>query len=871
MDALPDKELEQGHPGGPPPIPLRLLELFLSPEHDTLIGDMEEAWDRRIDQGGCRRANARFWLDALLAIPYVLIHDFLWFPAMLKNYVRITARLFARNKVFSAINVFGLAVSLAACLLIISVVKEQKAYDTFHEQSNALYRVTTAIVRPYGPSELATSPGPLAAALASESPFVDETVRMSRFDGHLGVDQSALAVRGLYAEPAFFDLFSFPLAQGGAESALVQPNSVVLTQETAQALFPDSDALGQVLMHDGVEFQVTGVLEPVPKQTHLRFDVLISFTTLSGPGLDDWENTFRFYTYLRTTPGANPQDLAGVATRILSTNDTSEDRPPATAVLQPVQNINMGAELSNQIATTVPVMLVVALTILGLLLIGTAAFNYMTLSVARSLKRSREIGIRKVVGASRGQLFRQFVSEAVFMSCLALVAALVILVWLVPAFNSLDVVRDELGIAVNAGWNQDIMLFGLFVGLALVVGVLAGMYPAAILSRFVPVHVLKGQANVGGLSSSTMRKVLVVCQFTVAITGIVVTLVVNNQFAHLMTKDYGFDESGIVHIELHGQSYERLRPALMAVDGVENVAGTTVPLVVGGNWKTNFRTSSMEDDALIRFYSVDNAFVDMYRTRILAGRNFMGDVEGGEPNQVLINEMALPVLGFASPDEAVGRTFTLSDSLVTVAGVVRDFTLGELASDNEATILTNAPTAFRYAVVRVEQGRAQEALAGLTAAWHRMAPTFQFDYGFFDDELQARMGPMRDVMGVVGVVVMFIVFIACLGLLGMAGYATEARIREVGIRKVLGADARNVVLLLSRDFLVLVLVAAAIGLPAAWFLSNAILQEFADRIPLHAGYFATGFLLTLLLALLTVGSQTLRAGRLNPVEALRVD
>lgn len=797
---------------------------------------------------------------------------------MFKNYIVIAFRNLFKFKTFSAINIFGLAFSMSVCLLIIALVKDQQSYDTFHKNADRIYRVTSEVEYPYGRSHQATSPGPLAPALQSSSADIESTLRLRQYAGQVSVSSQdhSFGLTGLYAEPAFLKLFDFELVRGNANTALNAPYQIILTSKAAKRLFGDTDPLGNALQRGDRTFTVTGVFKELPTNTHLKFESLVSFSTLEASqnqgeenGLYDWNNTSSYYTYLLLGEGTDVTDVKSLATSLAAQNHTSTETDSAVLQLQHLTDINLGENLSNQISNTLPKEVVYGLSVLAFILIMTAIFNFISLSVARSLKRAKEIGVRKVVGAQRGQIIQQFLSESIILTLLALIVAILFLSWLVPVFNNLSVVKQDLGITLTIDYLRDFNLYLLFIGFALIVGVLSGFYPSLIMSRYIPTKVLKGHLPVRGFRGFTLRKTLMVAQFTFSIIGIITTLVMYQQFAELFKTNYRFDQQQLVNIELQEQPYDLLKTEIMQQPGVVQVAGVSIPPVVGGNSRTTIQTNVMNEPSLIRFHSVDEAFLEQFRVKLIAGRNFSNEMGDERGKTLLINEKTVQTLDLGTPEEAVGTTVTFSDSTATIIGVVEDFYASALQKSNQATVLVNRPDDFRVAVVRVRSENVEASLAAIKGVWTDIAPTREFQYSFYEDQLVQRFRPIRNMVNVIGFIVGFVIFIACLGLLGMSVYTTETRIQEIGIRKVMGARIRNIVYLLSKDYITMVIIAAALASPIAWFLSNSILQDFVNRIDLSPVYFVIGIAGTIALALLTVGSQTLKAGYMNPVDTLK--
>ncbi len=862
-----------------PPRPATwLFERLLSPEYDAVLGDLEEDYHDRADDYGPRRAALRYGLDGLRTAPALFVHNLLWHHIMLKNYLVIAFRNLRKHKGFASINILGLAVSMSVCLLVITLVRDQKSYDTFHEKAERIYRVTSDVDYSFGQYDMATSPGPLGPVLLAESPGVEQVVRMRKFGGHTTVQDRSFLLRGLYAEASLFDVFDFVLEHGNAATALREPFSLVLTQEVALQFFGEANPIGQVIHRDGVgDFVVTGVLKEQPfHKSHLRFEALASFSTISSleagtesPGLDDWENASSYYTYVLLAEGTVPEEVAAWCSRLSARHHTDTSLRPATHGLQAITRINLGQELSNQVDRTMPIEAALAFTVLALLMVLTAIFNYVSLSVSRSLKRAREIGIRKVVGAHRGQIVRQFISEAVIVALLALGLAAVLLVWLLPTFNSLAIVQEDMASPVSINLGGDLGLYLLFVGFAVGVGLVAGLYPAFVMSGYLPTVVLKGVSQIKGFAGLTLRKSLIVFQFSLSIIGIIITLVVYQQFSLIMETHYGFDEEQLVNVVLQEVPYETLRHELLQHPGIVSVAAMSCPPVVGCNNNTSIQTGAMEKPALIRYYAVDEETLDQYRLNLVAGRTFSPDFPTDKDDALLLTEAALQMLDLGTPQEAVGTVVSFQGQSVIVIGVVADFFADGAHKGYLPVAFAHWPAEYRFAVVRIRPEGVDETIAHLEATWKTLAPGRVLQYGFYDDQLGAQYLFISEIVKILGFVAGFIIFVSCLGLLGMASYTAETRIKEVGIRKVLGADVRSIVLLLSSDYVKLLAVAVVVAVPLAWLLSDFFLQNFANRMEPGVWVFAVGILPILLLALLTIGSQTIKAGLTNPVETLR--
>lgn len=867
----------------PPRLAEWLLTCLLPPGHDALVGDLAEEYVDHVAAYGARRAAWLYWGELIRTIPPFFVNGLRWQSTMLKNYLVVAFRNLRKYKGFSAINVLGLAVSMSVCLLIIALVKDQKSYDQFHEQADRIYRIISTVEQSYGTFDMATSPGPLAPALLAESPAVEQAVRFTKMGGNATYGDQTFQLSGLYAEPSFFEVFDFTLARGNPVTALETPFSLILSPESAQKFFGTEDPLGKVIHRDGLgDFVVTGVFAETGHKSHLDVAALASFSTLAtldseymAESLTSWSRSSVFYNYVVLAEDADPSTVARLAEELVQRHETDATASVPALRMQALSHINMGDELSNQIGPLMPASSAYVLVVFASVLMLIAVFNYISLTVARSLKRAREIGIRKVVGAQRSQIVRQFLSEAVVVTVLASVLAMVLLLVLVPGFNNMKGFQDDLDFGVmSVNVLKDGGLYVLFLGFAVGIGMLAGVVPAFKMASFVPTRVLKGLTASRGFSRLTLRRTLIVFQFSLAIIGIITTLTINGQLAFLLQADYGIDEEQLVTIDLQDLPAETVRDELLRVPGVEQVAMTSAMPVSGSKTWTDIQAPGRESPELMMFYAVDADFLTQFRLHIIAGRGLaesFSESEAQEP--IWLTQEAVRTLGLGTPEDAIGQVLPFDNHpephTGQVVGVVGDFYARGYEKGYQPVVLRHLPEQYQYAVVRIRPGAIKTTLAALEATWKRVAPTLAFSYTFYDDEIAQQYLFMKDLVKFFGLMAGFVVFIACLGLLGMASYTVETRTKEVGIRKVLGADVRSVVLLLSRDYLTLLAVAVVLATPLAYLLNRFLLQGFAHHISLGVGLFLAGILPILALALLTIGSQTLKAGYTNPVDTLR--
>ncbi len=801
---------------------------------------------------------------------------------MLRNYLKIALRTLWKQKGITAINVLGLAAGLAVSLLVGLLVWDQVTHDDFHPGADRLYRVTTS--QHQNTSRLATSPAGLAPVLRNEVTGVEAATRLRRSSENVVLNNQGYEARALYADSSFFDVFGFDLQAGNEADVLTAPYTAVITQDLARTLYGDADPVGKTFRLPGMgTFAVTGVMNRDAYRSHLAFDVLYSFATLQKEQAEDitdsWQRGLSYYTYLRLEEGHTPDHLASPLQQIeeqyVPSPESVEGPPPGQFGLRAVSALPLSSPLMNEFRNggMLPASVGYFLVALALLVLLAAGFNYVNLSMARSLTRAREVGVRKTVGAHRQQVIGQFVAEAVVVSLMALGLALLLLQVLVPGFNQLSVVQ-EVGahIDVTPGFS----FYGGAVGFALLTGVLAGLYPAWHLSKFQPARVLKASAQreTPGFSWMTPRKALVVLQFTVAVVVIVTTALVYRQAQHMARTDTTFRTEGLIQVQLQEAAFGPFQQEARKIPGVKRVAGArNLPL------SGSFYSSSLQSDRVpepldnVLYYAAGYAFVEALDFPFVAQGEW-SEARFERGTTVVLNETAVRELGFESSQQALGQPLTLNRDTarrVRVAGVVKDFQFHFLKEKSaRPAVLHYNPADFRIALAQVAPGQEEAALDELRGVWSRFDATNPPEIRSYQDLVRERfVAPVSDAANILGLVAGLAVLISCLGLLGIATYTVQTRTREIGIRKALGATVPSIVRLLSRDFLWLIGSAVVVGLPLAWVLNRLWLQNLAYRIDLGVWPFVLSAAGLFALALLAIGSQTVRAARTDPARTLR--
>ena len=797
---------------------------------------------------------------------------------MLKNYFKIAFRNIWKNKVFSAINIVGLAIGMAACIVIMLFVFYEKSFDKLHAKN--IYRLNE--VQNYegmvAPQKVALSMFPMGPTLKNDYPEIRNFVRVNSMSQVLlsSKDKKIELPQGLFVDSNFLEMFDFELVEGEKSTVLKEPKSVVLTKKSAQNLFGSKNPIGQFVTRyarDTMAFKVTGVMENVPANSHLQFDGLFSFNTVIKPEfMDRWGGNW-LVTYLELAPGTNVAALEKKFPAYLKKYMKEGGWKDYELFLQPLADVHSKSvdithdyQNFHKFSRTYTYMF----SVIAIIVLVIACVNFMNLSTARSAGRAKEVGVRKSIGAQRYQLANQFIGESVLLALLALVLAVVLVKLTLPAVGNFS--QRELDFSF---FTDPLILFATL-GSAILIGILSGLYPAAFLSSFEPIKVLKGKI---GTSKSTFRNTLVVAQFSSAVFLIIATGFAVKQLDFMQHKDPGFDKEQIVVIPLDSKSqpkYQSLKQELLASSFVESVTGSGQRLgnnlhQTGVTFKGDGPVREMASSQVI----VDPDYLSLYKIRLVAGRNFTRD-ESDNARTYIINESLARELLKDQPNQniqaLVGKPFGFSgmDSLGTIVGIAKDFNFNSLHHKIETLCLFNQKDwGYEEMSVKIKGKDASQAIATIGSIWKKQVPEKEFTYSFLDEHFKELYQADGQVSKIVGILAGLAIFISSLGLFGLASYSAERRVKEIGVRKVMGASVAGIVALLSKDFMKLVLISILIAMPLAWFLVRYWLQDFAYRIDIQWWIFAAAGLMAILIAQLTVSFQSIKAALTNPVKSLR--
>jgi putative ABC transport system permease protein len=806
---------------------------------------------------------------------------------MIRNYFLVAFRNLTRNKFFSAINIFGLAVSMSICMAIMMLVADQMQYDRHITTRDRIFRVNSYAVDNNGISrgslDNATSPMPLRDELLDNFTGIEKVVRVKRGFGNnwLSFENSNvnIPIKGYYADPDFFDLFEYEFLYGDKETALINPYSVILTSEAAKKLFKEENPVGQSFkVGDLGLFTVTGVLTKTENKSHIVFEALASMSTVKslqaagkmGKDMENWTDFWNGWNYVLLEEGKTQEDVAPIFEKIYKQHIASIPNPEmykAKFRLQSILDITPGPLVNNAIGPSLPWIFVYFLSGLAAVIMLTSCFNFTNLSIARSLKRAKEIGVRKVTGAARWQIFTQFLSESLVVAFCSLILALLLMIVLKPLMLQLTFAKVFMW---DLTINSTVILT--FIAFTFVVGVVAGLFPAIVLSAFEPVKVLKSLNTVKLFSRMGLRKFLLVSQFTISLIFILTVIIMYNQLELFVNKDYGFTMEKNILVRLNNTSAQALKTELQRYPNVINVAGASHIPASGVSYGDGFKKDLSENSwTNLGYFVVDEDYSKNMEVAMVAGKHFSHENANGNKNFIVINEEAVRAFNFKSPAEAVGQEiiYRADSSKKVIAGVIKNYNHSSLMSKVEPMALMYDPGQINLVQVRYE-GTHDDAVKTIEKAWAAVNPGLKSDYKEVEEEIKFFYNTVfGDVVNILGFIAALAIMISCLGLLGMATYSIETRMKEVSIRKVLGSTDHGLVLLLSKGFLKLLAISVMIGVPLAWLINNLWLEMIAYRTEFSFGVIILGVAILLLLGAITIGSQTIRAAFANPAENLK--
>ena len=804
---------------------------------------------------------------------------------MFRNYFKTAIRNLSRNKNYALINVLGLAVGTAASLLIFLVIQFETSFDNFHKKKDSIYRVATEFHNQDGIDYTAGVSFPVAPQLRIDFPQLEEVACIFRMgDGQITIQKDATNQQKklhedniFYAEPEFFKMFDFGWLAGNAKTSLTEPNSVVLTQEVAEKYFGDwRSAIGKTIKHDNkYTYKVTGIIKNVPANTDFPLSVVVSYSTLKKTNiernLNDWVSTFgQAYTFV-----ALPAELSLGKFNARLKSFAKKHKPAENAkdvfIAQPLSEMHYDDRFGNYSNHTFSHELVKALALIGIFLITIACVNFINLATAQAVNRSKEVGVRKVLGSNRSQLAFQFLGETALITVTAVVIAVVIAEAALPFLNKLL----ETMMTMNFIANPILILFVVIV--TIFVTLLSGLYPAIILSGFNPVTALKSKVTfkmVGGIS---LRRALVVLQFAIAQMLIIGMLIVVSQMDYFKNASLGFDKASIVNVAIPGDSISHtkidyLRNNLLKDPDIKNVSFSYASPSSDGNWQSDFKfdhaTKNTDFSANLKWADAD--YFKTYNMQFVAGRPYY---QSDTIREFVVNETLLRKLGIRNPKDAIGKEMSFWDGpfKAPIVGVVRDFNSFSLKQPMAPVVLSTWKDVYQTINIKMKAGAEKSTLAFVEKLWSQVYPDYVYQYQFLDETIANFYKQENQLSMLYKIFAGIAIFISCLGLYGLVSFMAVQRTKEMGIRKVLGATARNIVYLLSKEFTLLIIIAFAISAPDAYYIMHKWLQNYTYRIQLGVSIFLLAIIGSIIIAWITVGHRAIKAAVANPVKSLRTE
>ncbi|NII26503.1 FtsX-like permease family protein [Pseudoflavitalea sp. X16] len=786
---------------------------------------------------------------------------------MFKNYFKIALRNIVRHKIYSSLNIAGLAIGMACCILILLWVQHELSYDRFHANANQLYRLTANA----GDFKAAVSPAGMGEGLQSQLPEIRAVVRLSKpFSGlfEAGAGRKFEEKNVFFADSNFLQEFSFPFLQGNAATALQRPNGIVITETLARKYFGQEEAMGKTIrLNNHDPFMVTGILANIPSNSHLQFDILLPMSFLAKTDEDlkrkRW-GSFNFYTYLRLDKKTTTASLPGLTAKIQAIWHKSQGKEAKIDFhLQALTDIHLHSDMQIDVPGHGNMQYVRIFFLAAIFIIAVACINFMNLATARSANRAKEVGLRKVVGAARYQLVLQFLGESILLSFFSLCVAILI-VWIaLPGFNGLA--DKNLSLHLLEGKP----IAGLL-AIALLTGLVAGSYPALLLSGFAPVKVLKGKLRLGK-GNLLFRNGLVVTQFVVAIVLLVGTAFVYRQLQFIKNKNLGFDKSNLLYIPMNGEIWSKQKALKSTLQQSPLTSDFSViselpTALTSGTIDVTWEGKDPKSQVVIPSMDVDENFIDLFKMKMVAGRHFTTTFNGDSSNYV-INETAMRLMNL-NAGNAVGKPLSFGDRKGMIIGVVKDFNYKPLQYAIEPLVL-RLNRWGGIVMVRTAPGNTEATIKALDKVYTSLNPAYPFSYTFLDKDLDNLYHSEQKMGSIFNLFAILAIFISCLGLYGLSAFMAEQRTKEIGVRKVLGASVTGIVYLLSTSFTKLILIAIAIAIPLSWYGIHQWLEGFAYHIPVNWIVFVVASLVVLVIAWLTVSYESVKAAITRPVVSLK--
>lgn len=851
---------------------------------EELNGDLNEEFYLNVEEIGLSQAKRAYRYEVLRLLRPSVIKRFRkqnkYYnnTIMYKNFLKVAFRNIAKNKLFSFLNITGLAIGMSVGLLIVNLVYDAARFDQFHKNKNRIHRVISKPVQTgFSWNQGAATPVILGERMIEEVPGIEAIVKIRRwFFGSLKVQDNSIFAQGVYADKDFFKVFSFDLRQGNPSSALTNPFSIVLTESLAKKLMPDQNAMGQVLsIPERGEYLVTGIVADPPKRSHFKFDALVSYNSvkpLESQGLlpeasSNWNDFSSGYVYFLLEQGQSLEKVQNWLDRVGQEAYVEDENLYVDFTTQKLTKIVPGKNLNNQLGAEFPPLPLIILGGVAMLIILSACFNYTNLSVARALRRSKEIGVRKIVGSSRRQIFHQFTIETIIITVISVFFSVLIFMVIKPLFiSSIPRIDQVMQLETPPVLMLYFLLFAVFIGL------IAGIFPSLFFSRIKPLLALRSKASLKLFSHVNIRKGLIIVQFSISIFFLITMNVVLKQYRYTMAFDMGFRQENVLNLSLLGNDPGKVISELEKIPDISAISASSIVVGSGANQTLMLRNPVSNDSLFTNFISATPSYFELHQIDVIAGDIYDARQPGDQLNKMMVNAEFTRFHGFAQIEDVLGKVFYVQGRPMTITGVIEDFNYQYIEEPIRPLIILESTNRLDFVNLLVQGDNILSTLTKIEKAWASIDEESEASLQFLDDQLEEASGFLLIFTRVFGFLGLIAASIACLGLLGMAVFNAESRVKEIGIRKAVGATVSNLIMILSKSFISLILIAGVTGALIAYLvLDKLILAQIHYRV--GVGFLDMFIAMAILfsLAFLAVVSQTWKAAKTNPVESLRYE
>lgn len=845
---------------------------------EDLVGDLDELFFMEVRETSVVRAHLNYWRRiVVLGLSYAVrsrrkdqsIHPFSSSAShltLLLSHLRVAYRSLVRDRFFASMNIVGLATGMSISLLLLALLSYVSTYDTFHAKRDSIYRIITHTDGPEGSDDWASSPALLYDQLNGNLAGIQGYVRMQAAEVDVAIETEKIPLRGFYANPDFLKTFTFPLLRGNPGTALTKPNTLLLTAAASQKLFGSNEPFGKVVEVNGIPFEVTGILDDHPRNSHLHFEIILSYATIEGPAksIDPsmWSQFIGSYQYL-WIPGKATEVVEDRLAKIAAANESSNAITRTHYSLQPLNDIVPGPDLRNSAGPSWDLLGMSIFFVLTLLILLPACANYAMIALSRAMRRMKEIGIRKTIGSTRSQIIWQFLAEGVLVAMAALALSSYFFVLVRNEFLGMLVYgRESLDLSITP------MTAAVFVTFALLVGLLSGIVPGLHFAKITPLLALQSKSTGHSRGRFSFRKSMLVVQFALSLGFIMAVVIVFSQYRKTLQYNFGFRQSNVLDVPLQGVDPARVQVAFSRLSAVESMSLSSH--VIGTQFpdETVVRTQD-GDSSLVFGMSVDSGYIATLGLRLVAGRNFDHD-PAIAARSLIVNEQFTKHFGFTNPVDAIGKSFFVRGKELTVTGVAADFHYMTLREPIHPFLFACNPSRFTTVNLKLSTADPLETMERLEGTWASLGSEKKFVARFLDDEIEEAYSFYFTLIKICGILGLLAVSISCLGLLGMVVFTVQTRVKEIAIRKIMGSTTQKLVLLLSWDYARLMLLGFVIAAPLTYlFMDKGYLRMSQSRIPISVMDIAVSLLLLLTLGLVTILSQTIKASSGNPVDSLR--